>query len=453
MTNTIQDIQDYINAEDWGKLVTTDWMKRFYFAGQGSEQLTLTPEFAYDFFLNPSYWRASKKLISNHFNAKPDNSKLFKLILQEVLAASGDYTVEDWKKFINSASNMTRVVKETVAIATALTIHGKPANFLRALIDDSVYSNAKAFIEQKKRSMTVYMKTDILKELSSDELKALKHKMNYNGHQIIKLFEENAKYILPMFDSNEEAIEYLQDFSKFTNADMGAVFHNIPKEDMEKIINDVIKSDKHYSTWRYMTYYKYNPEVEIPDDLIEKSFDAVRNVAMVASKIINVMTDEQIEKFADLIPAQNLFQRDGMTLDEVVRMKIQYRTGNHDLFGMRFFTEEEMQSHPHLFDPSNVKNLDNGYISKETLSKLNKAWGGKKYRHSDKNTDFFTIITKLPHEHVSMDVMKYLVKKTNASNELVCSVLKKYHFTYANEKAHPSADPLKKLNDLFKKYD
>jgi len=161
--------------------------------------------------------------------------------------------------------------------------------------------------------------------------------------------------------------------------------------------------------YRWSKYYSENDSAPITDEAI----DALTSYALASYRYIsNNMSLTQIKKYKDKMFVGHLARKRDLSLDEITKMKGKELD---DLSDVRIFTEYEIASNPHFFDPESLKNKAKQYMTKPTFSKLNKAWG-KRQRYNENLVKFRRIMDDAFRVNMSMEDIKYLISATGASN-------------------------------------
>jgi len=410
-----QEKQNLINNKDWDSLIKTDILSDFEI--NDTKKYVFDFDFIYEFVLK----RFNENIVKLHY--KINVNMLFVNTFVRAKELNLNITADQWEliivEFIEIKKNDT--LNFSISNGVFLNTKDKNSGFIKFLINcdnpelNKLYRGYQSDITLNSFNIDGISVNDIVKLVDKfDNIykteNYFKVKFSFNDEIIEKLLNE--------IKTDEEIIS----FFKKSNTPLYSVFKLFSEDRFISFIRNNL--DK-ITLSNVSHYVKTHKDMIFPDDLVKDIVETGKLYYFAP-----VLTLEQIEKHKDRIPTDLMIFNKKIPLDKVKELK---SIKQFDASKIRFFTEEEIIQNPEFFDPESVKKVGYLYVSESTFKLLNKTWG-KRQKYETKLTDFLSLYNNLSIiKYFSIDSLRYIVKKTGASNDIVVKEIINSYTKFTNK--------------------
>ena len=441
MLNTQQEKQDAITARDWDSLVQSNLFRDFDFNNRTYESYTFDKDFILEFVFNVARHTAHKEFMRTNMRLTYYTDDVMRHVFERISNLGITFTADEWLKIISATSDLTKTVTiDRGAAIYVLSLNGKDVNYLRALLDDVTYRKIQ---EIKISSISASRsKLDIseFNKLSLDEQRQIIPRLNFGTGYPISSVNGDVSDLAHLASTPEETVKLAWDLG----VNVSELLQNTDPDTYTNMLiglNDSETGAQLIKRWG--DYYTDHTYFKLSDGQLDKLFDVYNND--VFRYVINNITDEQLAKYAKSMPTRVLVNRESLPLSKITELR---GTDNFDLTRHRFFTEEEIRDNPHFFDPKSVTLTCMYYVSPGTFKLLNKTWG-KRLPYKGCLSSFEILAKNQPRgSEFSFKPFRYLIEKTGAPNDVVCSVISDI---YINPDWNADAKKLSVIQDFIKK--
>ena len=183
-----------------------------------------------------------------------------------------------------------------------------------------------------------------------------------------------------------------------------------------------------------LKYWKFlgRKDVDLTPEQIEKMLplikeeDIVDSLSNKSAHIFNKMTLEQFKRIEHPISPKYMVRTKGFTIEEYINVTNEARRklDSYSILLGRFWTEEEILAHPEMFDPRVFRKSSMLFVTKPTMTALNKYWKTR-FRVKEGFTELSSILSGRDWNdfQTTLDDFIYLVHKTNSTNTNVLQTL------------------------------
>jgi len=437
---TIQSIQENIDNKQWRKLKKVDFDDF-----NKIKQYTYNKEFFLEVLFNNggiSYFNAYIRTNQQWW------AEMIEIVLNKIEPLN--FTSDDWAKYIEwvlkmkheNGSNAPSNLIEFISYGLGWT--NKNSNYIDALTRNnySLWQVISTFLARPKEDREINIgsiSSKFINGLNDNDktefLKLIVFDRKNNG-----IMEwEDAKDIRTIASDHDEAVKLHWRYNKGESLKLGKIFDDLPIDEFmnlldkydpsnkNPIVDDITNRQVLYSS---LTSYFATVD-EISDEHAEKLIGHIREfgsngfIGEARKNVVTVLTRDQIIKNVHEFGIMDVALSTKFTLDDVVD---RYDNIKLDLSGVRLFKEEEIINHPNFFDPNVISQFENQYISRNNWNVLLKAWDTT-ISYNLFLEDFIVIFSNLNDRDKNLKNIKYLAKKTNASNLLILELVDKYNKT------------------------
>jgi len=407
----IQEKQEIINSKKWIELIKTNILLDF--KSNSVQNYKFGADFLTGFVFNDGKITEHLIFLGDKISSN-DLGDILLNILKIVRKNKVEVSTDDWKQIVRtsiSLNNYKRIIKYTTD--NILSLDSKDVNFLRILFDGVILNALNSYFNYVGSYSNNELNANEYKKLTLEEQKSFVSKLSLAGYKRIKIVNGTGSIFLSYARTYKDILH----ISKKITVTTKEIIKDLPADECLKIIINELKNDNKIDLAVWAVYFNDHPELVLSD--VEFKLLHSIYVRKVFDYFINNMTDKMIdENINEITPAHMLKKRE-YSLDKITEL---FGKDLFDLSLEKFFTEEEIKKNPHFFDPRSLIEHPVLYCSKETFNLLNKTWY-KKVRYDDNLTNFSDILEYIADIDISIDVLRYLKKKTNTSNEILSDIL------------------------------
>lgn len=431
--------QDLIDSKDWDSLSKTDILGDFNFNTTAYMDYTFDKDFLTEFMFNRDRYKESKLSYADKANSTFYDDDNFRHLFRRMELLNIKLSTKEWREVINTADEYSnQIIQKRDYMGVIVSLTYKNSEFLKLLLDDTIYKRILTVAEDTYDHATITPKT--FEGISDEDMKIILPRLSYGGKREITFEQFDETILLKYVDGIDGAIKLCE---QNRTIKIAKVLKHLEPDEYLKVWKDYIGREIRGSITRYYwePYFQEHKDYVATDDDIQILLDFYGEFLF--NEISFAFTDEQLIKFGKYLDIKSLAKNDRISLSKITEIK---GTGNFHLLNTRFFTEEEIIANPHFFDPEEITVKKRGcglYISKDTFRLLNKAWG-KRQRYNENLVRFDYIVSSLRADQITISTIKYLKNKAKISDQLLFSVLNNVYISPSHN------EDGRKFNEFFK---